>query len=31
MVELTLPPKGVVLLQPVVQPSGGYTSYKRVP
>jgi glycosidase len=31
MVELTLPPKGVVVLQPEVQPAGGYSSYKRVP
>lgn len=31
MVEVTLPPQGVVVLQPDVAPSGGYTSYKRVP
>jgi cyclomaltodextrinase len=31
MVEVTLPPKGVVVLQPEVQPEGGYSSYKRVP
>jgi len=31
MVELTLPPKGFVVLQPEVQPAGGYSSYKRVP
>ena len=31
MVDLTLPPGGFVLLQPEVQPAGGYSSYKRVP
>ncbi len=31
MVELTLPAGGFVLLQPEVQPAGGYSSYKRVP
>jgi glycosidase len=31
MVDVTLPPKGVVVLQPEVQPEGGYSSYKRVP
>ncbi len=31
MVELTLPPQGVVVLQPEIQPAGGYSSYKRVP
>lgn len=31
MVEVTLPPKGFVVLQPEVQPEGGYSSYKRVP
>ncbi|HOB93379.1 MAG TPA: alpha-amylase family glycosyl hydrolase [Aquabacterium sp.] len=31
MVEVTLPPQGVVVLQPDVAPAGGYTSYKRVP
>ncbi|GCL65433.1 alpha-amylase family glycosyl hydrolase [Pseudaquabacterium pictum] len=31
MVALTLPPKGVVVLQPEVRPAGGYSSYKRVP
>ena len=31
MVDLTLPPKGFVVLQPEVQHEGGYSSYKRVP
>jgi glycosidase len=31
MVELTLPPKGVVVLQPDTRPVHGYSSYKRVP
>lgn len=31
MVDLTLPPRGFVVLQPEVQPEGGYSPYKRVP
>jgi len=31
LITVTLPPKGFVVLQPEVQPAGGYSSYKRVP
>ena len=31
LVEVTLPPQGFMVLQPEVQPDGGYSSYKRVP
>jgi len=31
MVTVTVPPHGVLVLQPEVKPEGGYTSYKRVP
>lgn len=31
LVTVTVPARGVLLLQPEVRPSGGYTSYKRVP
>ncbi len=31
LMEVTLPPKGFVVLKPDVAPPGGYTNYKRVP
>jgi len=31
LVEVSLPPHGYLVLQPEVQPDGGYSSYKRVP
>ena len=31
LVEVALPPHGFLVLQPEVQPAGGYSSYKRVP